>query len=171
MRNKSTIVTLVLLLLIGIWVADFLDAAGVFTEPEPRMPGTCTRVSGPIGVEDITIDQQTGIAYFSATDRRALARGEAATGKIYAYDLEADEPQPVDLTPRDGAPGCSLTGSASTVRRTGPACSSWSTTPKADTRSRYSICARADSSIAGACAAARSSRRMTWWAWTRTVST
>jgi len=102
MRKKLWILAVAALLVIAIWLADFLDAAGVFVELEPHTPGVCTKVAGVVGAEDITIDPETGVAYISACDRRRAGRGEAVRGGLYAYDLAASEPRIRDLTPDAG---------------------------------------------------------------------
>jgi arylesterase/paraoxonase len=73
-------------------------SAGQFKTIEPHFTGRCKQVTGAIGAEDITIHPQTGIAYISAYDRRAVLEGRAGRGGIYAYDLNAAEPKPVNLT-------------------------------------------------------------------------
>ena len=55
---------------------------------------------GPVGPEDITIHPRTGVAYVSATDRRAMAADTPVPGAIYAYDLNADPPVLTNLTPK-----------------------------------------------------------------------
>jgi arylesterase/paraoxonase len=54
---------------------------------------------GPIGPEDITINPLTGIAFISATDRRAIAAGKPRPGAIWSFDLNAKGATPVNLTP------------------------------------------------------------------------
>jgi arylesterase/paraoxonase len=87
---------------------EFADKAGFFRSLTPVSPGNCKQVTGVIGPEDITIDQERGIAYISGYDRRAtfLGYGQPETpdrqpspGAIWAYDLNAADPAPVNLTP------------------------------------------------------------------------
>ncbi|MCE9522964.1 MAG: SMP-30/gluconolactonase/LRE family protein, partial [Alphaproteobacteria bacterium] len=89
---------LLLLSAAGVWGYFFLDAAGVFLTLEPKVAGTCKAVTGVVGVEDLTIDPETKIAYLSGYDRRAAFAGGAVRGAIWAYDLNTAEAQPVDLT-------------------------------------------------------------------------
>ncbi|MBI3781820.1 MAG: strictosidine synthase family protein [Deltaproteobacteria bacterium] len=70
--------------------------AGVFTRVEPRKFGVCHWVNGPVGPEDITIHPKTGIAYISASDRRAHP---PRPGAIFAYDLKQRDARPLNLTP------------------------------------------------------------------------
>lgn len=89
-----------LILLIGIVVYGyfFLDRAGVFLTLEPVAAGACRPVNGVVGVEDLTIDADTKLAYLSGFDRRAMLLGSDVRGAIWVYDLNVPDPQPVDLT-------------------------------------------------------------------------
>ncbi len=89
---------LILLVAAGIWGYFFLQAAGYFLTIEPKVAGTCKAVTGVVGVEDLTIDPETKIAYLSGYDRRAAFAGGEARGAIWSYDLNASDAQPVDLT-------------------------------------------------------------------------
>ena len=99
MRRVLTIVALFALLGIGVQVLRLLWLAGAFRRIHPHAAGTCRLVAGPVGPEDITIHPRTGIAYVSASDRRALRSGRAVPGAIWAYDLGTPDTPPVNLTP------------------------------------------------------------------------
>lgn len=71
---------------------------GLFLEIEPHFAGTCEAVEGVTGAEDITIHPETGIVYLSAYDRRGANAGGESKGGIFAFDLAAETPTPVDLT-------------------------------------------------------------------------
>jgi len=89
-------------LAVGLFVLRILWLAGSFRTITPHFAGRCQLIDGPVGPEDVTIDETTGRAYISATDRRALAAGRAVPGAIWAYDLEASAggaPALVNLTP------------------------------------------------------------------------
>jgi len=88
---------LILLIAAGIWGYFFLQAAGVFLTLEPKVAGLCKAVTGGgiVGVEDLTIDPETKLAYLSGYDRRA---GGTKRGAVWAYDLNASDAQPIDLT-------------------------------------------------------------------------
>jgi arylesterase/paraoxonase len=73
--------------------------SGSFKTITPHFDGRCRLVDGPIGPEDVTVNQRTGVAYVSATDRRARGRGEPVGGGIWAYDLTRAESVPINLTP------------------------------------------------------------------------
>jgi arylesterase/paraoxonase len=92
----------VIVLIVIAWGINLLWSAGQFKTIEPHFSGKCITVSGLIGVEDITIHPKTGIAYLSSYDRRAVIAGKPGGGGIYAYDLNAASPKPVNLTPDVG---------------------------------------------------------------------
>lgn len=90
---------LILLIAAGIWVYFFLQAAGVFLDLKPVSVGACKQVTGGVvGVEDLTIDPDTKLAYLAGYDRRGARKGQAVRGAIWAYDLNAADAQPVELT-------------------------------------------------------------------------
>ncbi|MCG3119270.1 MAG: hypothetical protein ALAOOOJD_01629 [bacterium] len=89
----------ILLLLFIVWrIFDTLRHAGEFKTLKPHFSGQCQKVDGVIGAEDITIHPQTGVAFISSSDRRAIFRGESTLGAIYAYDLNLATPAPKNLT-------------------------------------------------------------------------
>lgn len=94
----AVIVALVLVIL-GYLAVRFLTNAGVFTRLEEMGTEACRPVPAPAGPEDLTIDWETGWVYVSATDRRAVARGEPVRGDVYAMRL--DDPS-ADLIPMTG---------------------------------------------------------------------
>ena len=71
---------------------------GLFTTVKNNFDGQCMPVAGAPGSEDLTIDQETGIAYLSSFDRYAQAAGSAAHGAIFAIDLNLRNPALKDLT-------------------------------------------------------------------------
>lgn len=80
---------LALLAFAAYWLHDTLRAMGVFRTVAEQSAGPSRRlqVPGLVGVEDITIDAVTGVAYLSATDRRAQMAGRPPAGAIFRYDL------------------------------------------------------------------------------------
>ena len=80
---------LALLAVAAYWTYDSLRAMGVFRTVVEQSAGPSRRlqVPGLVGVEDISIDPTTGVAYLSATDRRAQLAGKAPMGAIFRYDL------------------------------------------------------------------------------------
>ena len=84
------------------FVARILWLGGVFRRITPHFDGTCRLIDGPVGPEDITINQRTGRAYISASDRRASMAQAPVPGAIWSYDLTDDAALPVNLTPDAG---------------------------------------------------------------------
>jgi len=93
---------LVLVLVAGGWFVHMLWSAGQFKALEPHYAGQCIPITGVVGPEDITIHPETGVAYISAADWRAVTRGKPARGAIYAYDLNSLTPELILLTPDAG---------------------------------------------------------------------
>ncbi len=100
MRRLIGIVAVIVVLGVSVWALRLLWLAGTFRRIQPHFAGTCHLVRGPVGPEDITIHPRTGIAYVSASDRRAVTAGKAVPGAIWSYDLNAASPVPVNLTPK-----------------------------------------------------------------------
>jgi arylesterase/paraoxonase len=96
-------ILLVAVLAVGVWALRLLWLAGSFRRINSQFAGSCHLVRGPVGPEDITIHSRTGVAYVSATDRRAVLAGHPVAGAIYAYDLNASPPTLVNLTPKADA--------------------------------------------------------------------
>ena len=96
--KKLAVVALLMVGLVVWFVVDLLNASGYFKTITPHFEGRCQPVGGMPGPEDITVDPESGVAYISSTDRRALRAGKVTEGAIYALDLESPEPRPVELT-------------------------------------------------------------------------
>jgi arylesterase/paraoxonase len=75
-------------------VFDLLRDGGSFKTIEPHFAGTCRPIPGMPGPEDIVIRPDDGLAFVSSTDRRGRMTG----GAIHALDLNAIDPEPVELT-------------------------------------------------------------------------
>jgi arylesterase/paraoxonase len=97
--KKGVLIGLLLIVIAGAWVGELLWYAGQFKTLEPHFGGSSHPVSGLIGAEDITIHPATGVAYISTCDRRAVKQGLPGRGALYAYNLNAADPDPVNLTP------------------------------------------------------------------------
>ncbi|MFQ5639987.1 MAG: SMP-30/gluconolactonase/LRE family protein, partial [bacterium] len=96
--KKIIISVLVLTGLILFFVVDLLHDAGQFKKIEPHFSGPIKKIPGVVGAEDITIHPESGIALISSDDRRAVLAGKNKQGAIFAFDLQAQNPQPVNLT-------------------------------------------------------------------------
>jgi arylesterase/paraoxonase len=96
--KKIKIAAIIIFLVIAWRVVDTIRHAGEFKTLTPHFSGQTRKIGGVVGAEDITIHPQTGVAFISSSDRRALGRGEPAQGAIYAYDLKSENPEPKNLT-------------------------------------------------------------------------
>ncbi len=75
MVKKILLAVAAFVLVAGGWFVHLLWSAGQFKTLEPHFDAECTPVAGVSGPEGITIHPDTGIAYISATDRRAVIQG------------------------------------------------------------------------------------------------
>jgi len=100
MRRRLILLLLSVFAVVVLWqVGRILVIGGVFRTIEPHFAGRCRLVPGPVGAEDVTIHPVTGVAYLSASDRRAVMAGTPKPGAIWSYDLEEPNASPVNLTP------------------------------------------------------------------------
>ncbi|MFN3233307.1 MAG: SMP-30/gluconolactonase/LRE family protein [Alphaproteobacteria bacterium] len=90
---KKVLLGLLVLVVAGILLV--LLRLNAYTSVDSDFAGTCRAIEGVPGSEDITIDQNTGIAYISSVDRRDGTR----QGAIFGYDLNASDAVPINLTP------------------------------------------------------------------------
>jgi arylesterase/paraoxonase len=72
--------------------------SGAFSTVTNQSPGATMRLEGLPGVEDITIDQTTGIAFLSSMDRWQQKKDPNTTGAIYTLDLNDSTPKAVIRT-------------------------------------------------------------------------
>jgi arylesterase/paraoxonase len=87
-----------IILIAAVFFMRTLIITGEFKRLEPHFNGTCEKVFGAIGAEDITIHPETGLAFVSANDRKANQAGQRAQGAIYGYNLQDPKPQLINLT-------------------------------------------------------------------------
>lgn len=99
MKKWILITLLLVILLCAGWVVELLWSAGQFRTIDPHFAGTCRPVAGVVGAEDITIHPESGIAYISVCDRRAVASGNPGNGGIFAYDLNTVGARLINVTP------------------------------------------------------------------------
>ncbi len=86
-------------LVLGISACATISSLGTFTRINKTYAGTCERISGMPGAEDIEADYQTGIAYVSSDDRWAQLAGKPEPGTIYSLDMNRNgTPVPVAMT-------------------------------------------------------------------------
>lgn len=101
------------IVLIGAGALAFrtLSTAGVFTKLTPGFDGSCRTVEGIAGAEDIAFDATSGLAFISATDRRAPKDRPNPQDGLYTFDPAHPEKGVAKLagTPSDFHPhGISL---------------------------------------------------------------
>ena len=98
-RKIALLSLLVVVLAVGGYVAYIYVRAGELKTIEPHFAGSCERVDGVVGAEDITFDPRSTVAYISSDDRRATLAGHPVPGAIFAYDPAHPEVGPRNLTP------------------------------------------------------------------------
>jgi arylesterase / paraoxonase len=98
--KKAIKIFLFLILVIAVLVFRSVYASGYFKTIQNRFSGTTQRIEGVAGVEDITIDQSTGIAFLSSDDRWANRRNQTqkVKGAIYTLNLNDSMPKPLNKT-------------------------------------------------------------------------
>lgn len=99
MLKKAIIVCVFILLLVSIFAAKGYYQSGGFKTIENRFEGTTQQISGGWGMEDITIDQTTGIAFISSDNRWATSlKHEPEKGAIYVLNLNDSVLTPLSKT-------------------------------------------------------------------------
>lgn len=93
----------VILLFVGTAASLFwwhtMSWTGQLRPVHPHFDGSCTRINGPVGAEDLVIDRKAGLVYVSSHDRR----NKSAQGAIYIFP-QAD-PSQVHKLPITGLAG------------------------------------------------------------------
>jgi len=79
-------------------VGRTLYLSGAFKRISPGGLQAAGMIKGMMGAEDITVDFATGLALVSSDDRRSTLAGNPRKGAIYQLDLQAENPNPRDLT-------------------------------------------------------------------------
>jgi arylesterase/paraoxonase len=98
MRKIFTIAG-IMILVAGLLVLRTVWKSGAFKTLQYGFDGTTQHLDGLAGVEDITIDQTTGIAFLSASDRWSfMIHNNAIKGAIYSLDLNDSILRPLKLT-------------------------------------------------------------------------
>lgn len=92
-------IILATILLVSLFALKTVWQSGAFKTITNSFSGTTQKIEGLAGVEDITIDQTTGIAFLSSDDRwSAMLHNQPTKGSIYKLNLSDSVPQPVSLT-------------------------------------------------------------------------
>ena len=91
MRGFLTLVGLIVLGVFGWFLFNMIPASGVFAGLKPKLIDQCRRVDVFQGTEDVTIDEELGVAFISADDRRATFAGKPVQGGIYVLKLDGTD--------------------------------------------------------------------------------
>jgi len=97
---KKTIISLVVIVLVlCVFLYKTLNDAGQFKKLEPHSDMECTVVEGVMSSEDLTIDQETGLAFIgSGMKGLILGEGKVHKGAVFSYDLNDENPRLVNAT-------------------------------------------------------------------------
>ncbi len=94
--KRTAILAITAASLIALFILRTVWLSGAFKTIANKFSGTVMAVEGLPGVEDIAIDQTTGIAFLSSDDRWAkMLRNQTVNGAIYTLDLNDSVPNPV----------------------------------------------------------------------------
>ena len=97
--KKIAVVILIVLGGVGLFALKTVWQLGSFRKIENSFSGSVQKIEGLPGVEDITIDQTTGIAFLSSDDRWAnILHKKPVKGALYSLNLNDAIPQPINLT-------------------------------------------------------------------------
>lgn len=92
-------IILIVILLAGLFALKIVWQSGSFKTIENKFGGTVQRMEGVSGVEDIAVDQSTGMTFLSSDDRWAtLILKQPLKGAIYGLKLNDSIPLPINLT-------------------------------------------------------------------------
>lgn len=91
MRSILTLVGVLGLGVLGWFIYNIIPASGALANLQPKLIDQCRSVEVFPGTEDVTIDEETGIAFISADDRRATIAGAPVQGGVYALRLDGSD--------------------------------------------------------------------------------
>jgi len=91
MRLVAVLVFAILLAIAARLLMFVIPNSGVFARLDDERVDQCRRVDIFAGAEDVEIDEDLGLAFISADDRRATARGEPVQGGIYVLKLDGSD--------------------------------------------------------------------------------
>lgn len=94
--NKIFLKSIIAILIIAIlsYTYFILKKAGVFLEIKPNFDGTVEVIKSPPGIEDIEIDDETGLAYLSSLDRR----NRRNNGAIFLFNTLDSSKKFIDIS-------------------------------------------------------------------------
>ena len=97
--KKGIIILLVFIAIAGGLILKTVWQSGAFKTITNTFSGSVRIVEGLPGVEDITIDQATGVAFLSSDDRWASTLySKPVKGAIFSLNLSDSLPMPINLT-------------------------------------------------------------------------
>ncbi|MDZ7650405.1 MAG: hypothetical protein U5K54_26500 [Cytophagales bacterium] len=102
MKRKMVVGLLLVSSIFSFVFFGILIPAGTFKDIHPHFEGTVTKINlaETAGPEDITIDQQSGIAFISADDRRTNIQAPGSIeGAIFVTNLSDSLPELLNVTP------------------------------------------------------------------------
>lgn len=85
------------LIALGLFVNSIVRATGAYRDLAYQYDGTCLKIDGLVGAEDIQIDHATGIAFVSNQDRRKYQAGTPEPGYIAVLDMKQPRPEAVRI--------------------------------------------------------------------------
>lgn len=88
MRGFFTLIGLIALAVCAWFLSNIIPASGIFAGLKPTLIDECRRVDIFPGTEDVTIDEELGVAFISADDRRATFAGSPVQGGVYVLKLD-----------------------------------------------------------------------------------
>lgn len=91
MRGLLRMMGLIALAIVAWFLWNMIPASGVFAGLHPKLIEQCRRVDVFPGTEDVTIDQEIGVAFISADDRRATFAGKPVQGGVYVLKLDGSD--------------------------------------------------------------------------------
>ena len=109
--RKRSLLALILLAGLGFQAYRISVDAGVFVKVMPQSYGSCEKLPGPPGSEDITVDLKHQVAFISAANGRAIiasrknpALGTPENGDIWLLDMAdpASQPRPLGVSIQGG---------------------------------------------------------------------
>lgn len=99
-RRLMTLLLLGLALAIGLFARGIWARAGENLEVVTRFNGSCVKLNGHQGAEDIVVDAERRVAYAVGGDRRSFRSGGPGRAYIRAIALDGAAPGlPIDLAP------------------------------------------------------------------------
>src|SRR6056297_4355174 len=100
--RKSILLIGLTALVLAVYALYLAYDAGEFRSVDNLHPGSCRKIPGVPGAEDITLHSDWEVALVSSFDRRAAMDGSIRPGGIFAWALNGSMDAPVNLTPDAG---------------------------------------------------------------------